>query len=172
MPESRKHLLLVEDEVPLRQALAERLGEHGFQVEQADTGEQAIDQLAEFAFDIVITDLRLPGLDGTRVLEAALVALSRHRRHHRDRLRNREGCCRSNQAGSHRLRHEAISVRRTAPCAELCARAAPTEGGERVSTIAASGAVQVRGPHRPQPGDARVVLTCWKPYRHRGAPSS
>ena len=67
MPEARKHLLLVEDEVPLRQALAERLSGHGFEVEQADTGEQAIDQLAEFAFDIVITDLRLPGLDGTRV---------------------------------------------------------------------------------------------------------
>ena len=73
MVDSRKHLLLVEDEVPLRQALAERLAEHGFEVEQADTGEQAIEQLAEFAFDIVITDLRLPGLDGTRVLEAALL---------------------------------------------------------------------------------------------------
>src|SRR5262245_49961858 len=73
MTESRKHLLLVEDEAPLRQALAERLIEHGFEVEQADSGEQAIEQLAEFAFDIVITDLRLPGLDGTRVLEAALI---------------------------------------------------------------------------------------------------
>ena len=73
MAESKKHLLLVEDEAPLREALAERLAEHGFEVEQADTGEQAIEQLAEFAFDIVITDLRLPGLDGTRVLEAALL---------------------------------------------------------------------------------------------------
>jgi DNA-binding NtrC family response regulator len=73
MPEAKKHLLLVEDEAPLREALAERLAEHGFQVEQADSGEQAIEQLAEFAFDIVITDLRLPGLDGTRVLEAALL---------------------------------------------------------------------------------------------------
>jgi DNA-binding NtrC family response regulator len=72
MPENRKHLLLVEDEAPLREALAERLGEHGFEVEQADNGEHAIDQLAEFAYDIVITDLRLPGVDGTRVLEAAL----------------------------------------------------------------------------------------------------
>ena len=72
MPEARKHLLLVEDEAPLRQALAERLAEHGFDCEQADTGEQALEQLAEFAFDIVITDLRLPGIDGTRVLEAAL----------------------------------------------------------------------------------------------------
>ncbi len=73
MAETRKHLLIVEDEAPLRQALAERLAEHGFDVVQADTGEQALEQLAEFAFDIVITDLRLPGIDGTRVLEAALV---------------------------------------------------------------------------------------------------
>ena len=72
MPENRKHLLLVEDETPLREALTERLAEIGFEVEQADTGERAIEQLAEFAFDIVITDLRLPGLDGTRVLETAL----------------------------------------------------------------------------------------------------
>jgi DNA-binding NtrC family response regulator len=72
MAESRKHLLLVEDEKPLREALAERLGEHGFDVEQAESGERALEQLAEFAFDIVVTDLRLPGLDGTRVLEGAL----------------------------------------------------------------------------------------------------
>ena len=73
MPQATKHLLLVEDEVPLRQALAERLAEHGFEVEQVDTGERAIEQLAEFAYNIIITDLRLPGLDGTRVLEAALL---------------------------------------------------------------------------------------------------
>jgi DNA-binding NtrC family response regulator len=73
MPETTKHLLLVEDEEPLRAALAERLTEHGFEVEQVDTGERAIEQLAEFAYDIIITDLRLPGLDGTRVIEAALL---------------------------------------------------------------------------------------------------
>ena len=73
MAESKKHLLLVEDEHALRATLAERLTEHGFEVTQADSGEQAIEQLAEFAFDIVVTDLRLPGLDGTRVLEAALL---------------------------------------------------------------------------------------------------
>ena len=73
MAESKKHLLLVEDEASLRETLAERLAEHGFEVAQADSGEQAIEQLAEFAFDIVVTDLRLPGLDGTRVLEAALL---------------------------------------------------------------------------------------------------
>jgi len=73
MTENKKHLLLVEDEANLRSALAERLVEHGFEVREAQTGEEAIEQLAEFAFDVLVTDLRLPGLDGTRVLEAALL---------------------------------------------------------------------------------------------------
>jgi two-component system, NtrC family, response regulator AtoC len=72
MAETAKHLLLVEDEAPLREAIAERLTDHGFQVVQAGTGEAALDELAEFAFDIVITDLRLPGIDGTKVIEAAV----------------------------------------------------------------------------------------------------
>jgi DNA-binding NtrC family response regulator len=67
-----KHLLIVEDEAPLREAIAERLGDHGFRVVQADTGEHALERLAEFAFDIIITDLRLPGIDGTQVLETAV----------------------------------------------------------------------------------------------------
>ncbi len=72
MAENTKHLLLVEDEAALRAALAERLAEHGFEVAEAGSGEQALEQLADFAFDIVVTDLRLPGLDGTRVVESAL----------------------------------------------------------------------------------------------------
>jgi len=72
MAENKTHLLLVEDEAPLREAVAERLGDHGFEVTQAETGEQALERLAEFAFDIVVTDLRLPGADGTQVIEAAI----------------------------------------------------------------------------------------------------
>jgi len=72
MAENRTHLLLVEDEAPLREAVAERLGDHGFEVVQAETGEEAVERLAEFAFDIVITDMRLPGIDGTKVIEAAV----------------------------------------------------------------------------------------------------
>ncbi len=68
MPDSPKHLLLVEDEAPLREAVAEQLSDRGFSVVQADSAERALESLADFAFDIVITDLRLPGLDGTRVI--------------------------------------------------------------------------------------------------------
>ena len=72
MADSTKHLLLVEDEVPLREAVAEQLTDRGFEVVQADSAEGAIERLADFAFDVVITDLRLPGQDGTHVIEAAI----------------------------------------------------------------------------------------------------
>jgi two-component system response regulator AtoC len=72
MADATKHLLLVEDEAPLREAVAEQLTDHGFAVVQAESAEHAIERLADFAFDVVVTDLRLPGQDGTRVIEAAL----------------------------------------------------------------------------------------------------
>src|SRR5438045_4305429 len=72
MADRRNHLLLVEDEHALRQAIAEQLGDRGYQVEQAGTGEDALARLADFAFDIVVTDLRLPGIDGAAVVEAAV----------------------------------------------------------------------------------------------------
>ena len=69
--EKKFHLLLVEDEKPLREVTAERLRDHGYLVVEASSGEIAVDQLSEFAFDIVVTDLRLPGINGTAVVEAA-----------------------------------------------------------------------------------------------------
>src|SRR5687768_3468953 len=72
MPDHQKHLLIVDDEAPLREAIAERLGDHGFVVEQAGSGEEAIERLSAFAFDVLITDLRLPGIDGRKVLDAAI----------------------------------------------------------------------------------------------------
>ena len=68
MSEGQKHLLIVDDEGGLREAIAERLADHGFLVEQADSGERALQRLSEFAFDILITDLRLPGIDGRQVM--------------------------------------------------------------------------------------------------------
>jgi DNA-binding NtrC family response regulator len=72
MSEPPKHLLIVDDEKALREAVAERLSDHGFVVEQADSGEDALSKIADFAYDILITDLRLPGIDGRQVLDAAL----------------------------------------------------------------------------------------------------
>jgi DNA-binding NtrC family response regulator len=72
MPDTTKHLLLVEDESLLRQAIAEQLADRGYHVEQADSGEAALTHLADFAFDVIVTDLRLPGIDGAAVVDAAV----------------------------------------------------------------------------------------------------
>ena len=72
MAESQKHLLLVEDEAPLRQVVAEQLTDRGYHVEQCDSGEAAVARLADFAFDVIITDLRLPGMDGSALVQAAV----------------------------------------------------------------------------------------------------
>lgn len=72
MPDTTKHLLLVEDEAVLRGAIAEQLAGRGYHVEQAESGEAAMARLADFAFDIIVTDLRLPGVDGASVVERAV----------------------------------------------------------------------------------------------------
>lgn len=66
------HILLVDDEDALRSVIAERLGDAGFSVTEASSGEQALERLERFAFDILISDLRLPGIDGREVLAEAL----------------------------------------------------------------------------------------------------
>ncbi len=72
MTDSPKHLLLVDDEEALREVVAERLSDRGFEVQQAASGEQALEKLADFAFDILLADLRLPGVGGREVVQAAL----------------------------------------------------------------------------------------------------
>ena len=72
MTDTAKHLLLVEDEAPLRQAVAEQLVDRGYRVEQADSGERALAFLTEFAFDVIVSDLRLPGMDGASLVQAAV----------------------------------------------------------------------------------------------------
>jgi DNA-binding NtrC family response regulator len=72
MTDPTPHLLFVDDEPALRTLMAERLRERGFEVVEADSGEKALDFLDQFAFDIIVTDLRMPGTNGGRVIEAAV----------------------------------------------------------------------------------------------------
>ena len=72
MSDSKPNILLVDDEEALRRVVAERLDEAGFAVVEAASGEAALEQLQRFAFDVLISDLRLPGIDGRHVIGAAL----------------------------------------------------------------------------------------------------
>jgi len=62
-------ILVVDDEEAIRSGLAEILVEEGYVVEQAGTGEAALGRLREELFDLVCTDVRMPGMDGLELTE-------------------------------------------------------------------------------------------------------
>lgn len=64
-------VLLVEDEAAIAIPLCDDLADHGFHVTHAADGLAALDLLGRRSFEAVITDLRLPGADGTRVAAVA-----------------------------------------------------------------------------------------------------
>ncbi len=72
----KKHLLIVDDERNTREALVRYL-RNRFQVTAADDGAEAIELLKHNDYDLVLTDLRMPGADGMSVLEAARAKASR-----------------------------------------------------------------------------------------------
>jgi two-component system response regulator FlrC len=65
-------ILVVDDEEGIREFLADALTDDGHDVTQASDGLAAIQRLHERAFDVMVTDLRMPGaLDGVDVLRKA-----------------------------------------------------------------------------------------------------
>ena len=61
-------LLLVDDDVDLTKNMAWLLSRRGYEVSAANDGERALQILAEREFDVVILDLKMPGLDGIATL--------------------------------------------------------------------------------------------------------
>ena len=68
-PSDRMRILIVEDEVEIAAMLSEFLEPLGYQVVVAETGRIALDRLRDDAFDLVMTDLRMPDLDGRQLYE-------------------------------------------------------------------------------------------------------
>lgn len=63
------HILIIDDEATLRKTLARVLQQAGFQVTTAETAEQGLDFLQTTNFDLVFTDLRMPGMQGLDALK-------------------------------------------------------------------------------------------------------
>ena len=68
----RETVLIVDDEVDLRNAIVAYLTQEGYDVQAASNGEEALERVKSVPFDILVTDMKLPGIDGTTVLQEAL----------------------------------------------------------------------------------------------------
>jgi two-component system response regulator HydG len=64
-------ILVVEDDAENRAAMVKVLEGAGYQVRETDNGQQALDMLNEDTIDILVTDLRLPVMDGVELLKRA-----------------------------------------------------------------------------------------------------
>lgn len=62
-------ILVVDDEAAARSALSELLRDEGYQVHTAGDGFKALGQLEEWAPDIVVTDVQMPGMSGIELME-------------------------------------------------------------------------------------------------------
>jgi DNA-binding NtrC family response regulator len=69
MRDDKGHVLVVEDDKNQRGIIRTILTKEGFYVEDVGTGRAALDLLRQSSFDVVVTDLRLPDLEGTDILK-------------------------------------------------------------------------------------------------------
>lgn len=66
---SKERILVVDDEANARTALAELLKEEGYSVETAADGFKALSKFEEGHPDLILTDLKMPGMDGVELLQ-------------------------------------------------------------------------------------------------------
>jgi PAS domain S-box-containing protein len=62
------HLLVVDDDADIRGFLKEALSYHGYRISTAANGINALEQVAEQEIDLVLLDLKMPGMDGYEVI--------------------------------------------------------------------------------------------------------
>ncbi len=72
MTSASAKILVVDDEKLIRWSVAERLQRDGYEVLTAESGEQALDIVAATPPDLLLLDVKLPGIDGVQTLERAL----------------------------------------------------------------------------------------------------
>lgn len=64
-----KQVLVVDDEQNSREGLSKILTKEGYEVYTAENGKKALMEAENHRFDLIITDLRMPEMDGIEVLE-------------------------------------------------------------------------------------------------------
>jgi two-component system response regulator HydG len=70
-PHDNPRVLVVDDRLEMAETLAEGLDERGFQAVSISSGKEAIRMLQSEHFDAIVTDLRMPEIDGLALLRAS-----------------------------------------------------------------------------------------------------
>lgn len=64
-------ILVLDDEEKMARLIARSLGREGYEAEACSDSAQALDLMKQSAFDVLVTDLRMPGFDGLEILKRA-----------------------------------------------------------------------------------------------------
>ena len=70
-PSPKAQILVVDDESTTRSAVARALRLTGYKAHAAGSGREALSELATHEYDLMLLDLRMPGMDGMEVLAQA-----------------------------------------------------------------------------------------------------
>jgi two-component system KDP operon response regulator KdpE len=77
MSQSHGKVLIVDDEIAIRRALHNTLHGMGFEVDDASSGEAALDRVGEAEYDVVLMDINMPGIGGIRACREIRKSLPR-----------------------------------------------------------------------------------------------
>ena len=64
-----KSVLLIDDDKIVLRSLAKFLEHHGYSLKVAESGEEALENIKKSNFDLIITDIRMPGLNGIETIK-------------------------------------------------------------------------------------------------------
>jgi DNA-binding NtrC family response regulator len=63
-------ILIVDDEIDFLETVVKRMRRRGIDTLQASSGEEALETIKKTPVDVVVLDVRMPGMDGTETLKA------------------------------------------------------------------------------------------------------
>ena len=66
--DDRARLLVVDDQPTVRTSLRDLLSLEGYQVDEASSGEEALARFDDVRYDLLLIDVRMPGMDGPEVM--------------------------------------------------------------------------------------------------------